>query len=185
MDKPTQINNPKLALQEKYQGCPRANLFKRLGAYIYDLFALVAVLMLSVIVAILAVMLTDKVGLINLEDYQDVADYLSQSNVFVAYLVFIIVAFYGYFWTKGGQTIGMKAWRLRVQNSDGSNISFTQSLIRMATSAFGLGNLLVLFRGRNAFQDLWAECEVIVLTKELSNWKGFKGMGFMDEDKNK
>tara|TARA_R110001583_G_scaffold9945_4_gene46311 strand:+ start:19727 stop:20284 length:558 start_codon:yes stop_codon:yes gene_type:complete len=185
MAKPNQTKNSKLALQEKYQSCPRANLFKRLGAYIYDLFALIAVLMLSVIVAILVVIISNQVGLINLEAYQDTADYLGQSTIFGIYLAFITIAFYAYFWTKGGQTIGMKAWRLRVQNSDGSNISFTQSLIRMATSAFGLGNLLVLFSGRNAFQDLWAECEVIVLTKELSNWKGFKGMGFMDEDKSK
>ncbi len=75
----------------------------------------------------------------------------------------------------------MKAWRLRVQNSDGSNITITQSLIRMSTSAFGLGNLFSVFKDRNAFQDLWAECEVIVLTKELNNWKGFKGLSFLQQ----
>jgi len=174
-----------LSLQEQYQSCPRANLFKRLGAYIYDLFALGAVLMLAVIFAILIVVIINKVGLIDLSAYQDVAAYLSTSTLFAAYLGLVIIGFYAYFWSKGGQTIGMKAWRLRVQNSDGSNITLTQALIRATTAAFGLGNLLVLFKNRNAFQDLWAECEVIVLTKELSNWKGFKGMGFMDEDKEK
>jgi uncharacterized RDD family membrane protein YckC len=183
MAKRNQKKTPKLTLQEQYQGCPRANLFKRLGAYIYDLFALVAVLMLSGIVAILVVIIANNTGLINLSAYKDIADYLGKSDVFVAYLGFITVGFYAYFWIKGGQTIGMKAWRLRVQNSDGSNISLTQALIRMATSAFGIGNILALFSNRNAFQDLWSECEVIVLSKELSTWKGFKGMGFMDEDK--
>lgn len=183
MAKRNQKKISKLTLQEQYQTCPRANLFKRLGAYIYDLFALAAVLMFSVIFAILAVIIFNNMGLIDLSASQDIADYLSRSTAFAAYLGLVIMAFYSYFWTKGGQTIGMKAWRLRVQNSDGSNISFTQSLIRMTTSAFGLGNLLVLLKNRNAFQDLWAECEVVVLTKELSNWKGFKGMGFMDEDK--
>ena len=174
---------PILTLQEQYQGCPRANLFKRLGAYIYDLFALAAVLMLSVIFALLIVIIGNNMGLIDLSPYKDMADYLGKSDVFVAYLGFVTVGFYAYFWTKGGQTIGMKAWRLRVQNSDGSNISLIQALIRLATSAFGLGNLLALYSNRNAFQDLWSECEVIVLSKELSTWKGFKGMGFMDEDK--
>lgn len=183
MAKRNQKKIVKQSLQEQYQTCPRANLFKRLGAYVYDLFALVAVLMLSGILAILIVIIGNKMGLINLAAYQDIADYLSKSNLFAGYLCFVVIGFYSYFWCKGGQTIGMKAWRLRVQNSDGSNISFTQSLIRIATSAFGLGNILALFKGRNAFQDLWAECEVIVLTTELSNWKGFKGMGFMDEDK--
>jgi len=183
MAKRNQQKNVKQSLQEQYQACPRASLFKRLGAYIYDLFALAAVLMLAGIIALLVVIMSNNMGLIDLSAYQDMADYLSQSNLFASYLGFVVVGFYSYFWCKGGQTIGMKAWRLRVQNSDGSNISFTQSLIRVATSAFGLGNILALLKGRNAFQDLWAECEVIVLSKELSNWKGFKGMAFMDEGK--
>jgi len=183
MAKRTPKKAVKLSLQEQYQTCPRAGLFKRLGAYIYDLFALMAVLMLAGIVAVLAVIIATNMGVVDLSTYQDEADYLSQSNLFASYLGFVVVGFYSYFWCKGGQTIGMKAWRLRVQNSDGSNISFTQSLIRVATSALGLGNILALLKGRNAFQDLWAECEVIVLTKELSNWKGFKGMAFMDEGK--
>ncbi|PKF63011.1 RDD family protein [Psychromonas sp. psych-6C06] len=183
MAKRNQKKVSKLTIQEQYQSCPRANLFKRLGAYIYDLFALAAVLMFSVIFALLVVIIFNNMGLINLDAYKDIADYLSQSSAFAVYLAMVIIGFYAYFWTKGGQTIGMKAWRLRVQNSDGSNISFTQALIRLATSAFGLGNIMALLKNRNAFQDLWAECEVIVLTKELSSWKGFKGMGFMDEDK--
>ncbi|MEH6453799.1 MAG: RDD family protein [Psychromonas sp.] len=170
-------------LQDLYQTCPRATFFRRLGAYTYDLFAIAAVLMVAGIFAILMVMLGAKIGLISLEGYQDVAAYLSESTVFAAYLGLVIIGFYGYFWTKAGQTLGMKAWRLRVQNSDGSNISLTQAVIRMATSAFGLGNIMALFTDRNAFQDLWGECEVVVLTKEMSNWKGFKGMGFMDLDK--
>ncbi len=173
----------KLTLQEQYQSCPRASFFKRIGAFIYDLMALIALLMFSVIFAILVVIIADKIGAINLDAYQDIADYLSNSEIFLVYLAAIIVGFYSYFWSKGGQTIGMKAWRLRVQNSDGTNISFTQALIRLATSAFGLGNIMALLKSRNSFQDLWAECEMVELSKELSNWKGFKGMAFMDEDK--
>ena len=67
------------------------------------------------------------------------------------------------------------------KNSDGSNITFTQSLIRIATSAFGLGSFMALLKDRNAFQDLWAECEVVVLPKELSNWKGFSAILNLDK----
>ncbi len=178
---PKKSNKP--TLQEQYQSCPRANFLKRLGAYIYDLFAITALLMLATIFAVLVVIISNKMGIINLDAYKDIADYLANNLIFAGYLAAVIIAFYGYFWSKAGQTIGMKAWRLRVQNSDGSNISFTQSLIRMATSAFGLGNISALFKNTNAFQDLWAECEVVVLTKELSSWKGFKGLAFMEQDK--
>jgi len=179
-------NNAKttpLSLEEQYQACERASFFKRLGAYIYDLFAIGAVLMFATVLALIFVVIADKLGAIDLSLYKDSADFLGQSLVFLIYLSIVIIGFYAYFWSKAGQTIGMKAWRLRVQNSDGSNITFTQALIRIATSAFGLGTIMALLKDRNAFQDLWAECEVIVMTKELSNWKGFKGMAFMDEDK--
>jgi hypothetical protein len=172
-----------LSLAEQYQACERASFFRRLGAYIYDLFALGAVLMLATVLALIVVVIADKVGAIDLSLYKDSADFLGQSLVFLIYLSVVISGFYTYFWSRAGQTIGMKAWRLRVQNSDGSNISFTQALIRLSTSAFGLGNMMSFLKDRNAFQDLWGECEVIVMSKELSNWKGFKGMAFMDEDK--
>ena len=165
-----------------YQSCPHANFFRRMGAYIYDLFAVAALLMIATVLAIMVVIIGNNTGLIDLNAYNDIADYLANSLIFASYLAIVTVAFYGYFWSKAGQTIGMKAWRLRVQNSDGSNISFTQSLIRMATSAFGLGNIFALFSNRNAFQDLWAECEVVVLTKELNNWQGFKGLLFADKE---
>jgi len=153
-------------LQEQYQCCPRANFLQRMGAYIYDLLVITALLMLATLVALLLTMISNKIGLINISAYNDIADYLAHSLLFAGYLAAVIIAFYGYFWSHGGQTIGMKAWRLRVQNSDGSDINFTQALIRMATSAFGLGNVSAIFTNRNAFQDLWAECEVIVLPKE-------------------
>ena len=139
--------------------------------------------MLATVLALLTVVIASKAGAIDLSVYKDTADYLGQSLVFLIYLSVVIIVFFAYFWSQAGQTIGMKAWRLRVQNSDGSNISFTQALIRLSTSAFWLGNVMALLKDRNAFQDLWGECEVIVMTKELSNWKGFKGMAFMDEDK--
>ena len=178
-----QTESQQAVLQSQYQSCPRAHFFRRLGAYFYDLLVLAATLMLATIVALLAVYIGEKANIINLAMYRDYADYLSKSAIFIAYIAFVVAGFFTYFWTRGGQTIGMKAWRLRVQNSDGSNISTTQSFIRLGTSAFGLGNLLALLANRNAFQDLWAECEVVVLTKEQNNWKGFKGMGFMDEKK--
>ena len=60
--------------------------------------------------------------------------------LYSAWLALVICGFYTWFWTRAGQTIGMRAWRLRIQNVDGSNIRITQALIRLATSTFGLGN---------------------------------------------
>lgn len=86
--------------------------------------------------------------------------------LYTGYLAVVIVSFFTYFWCQAGQTLGMRAWKLRIQNKDGSNIRPTQAMIRMATSAFGLGNLLAPFSKTNqSFQDAMADCEMVVLPK--------------------
>ena len=169
MAKRKQKNVNKQSKEELYQSCPHAHLIPRIGAYILDLIAVSILLILATVFALLIVTVGNKTGLINLSAHNGITDYLAHNLIFAGYLAVVITAFYGYFWSQLGQTIGMKVCRLRVQNSDGSNISFTQALIRMATSAFGLGNIMAIFTDRNAFQDSWAECEVIVLTKELNS----------------
>ncbi len=160
---PKKVNQP--SKQASFPHSPRAGFILRMGAYIIDIITVAVLLLFATALAVLIVIAGDASGLINLSVYQNISDYLAHSPVFAAYLAMLIVAFYSYFWSVKGQTRGMKICRLRVQNSDGSNISITQSLIRMATSAFGLGNFLAIFSDHNAFQDLWAECEVVVLTK--------------------
>ncbi|GAM64506.1 transmembrane protein [Vibrio ishigakensis] len=60
----------------------------------------------------------------------------------------------------------MRAWKLRVQNPDGTNISVTQAVIRVATSAFGLSNFAVpIDPQKRGFHDIWAKSEVVVLPK--------------------
>lgn len=63
----------------------------------------------------------------------------------------------------------MIRFQIRVQNSDGGLISIGQALVRLGTSAFGLGNLMVIFDRREflAFQDYWANCEVVVTSASV------------------
>ncbi|RBW43933.1 RDD family protein [Psychromonas sp. B3M02] len=170
MVKQNNKNNAALALMEQYQQCPRASFWRRLSAYVVDLFTIGLVITVATMLALLVVTVAAKLGTIDLSLYVDSTDYLGHSLAFLIYLSVIIIGFFTYFWSHSGQTLGMKVAQLRVQNSDGSNISFTQAAIRLATSAFGLGSFMALLKDRNAFQDLWAECEVVVLPKALNKW---------------
>ena len=78
------------------------------------------------------------------------------------------LVFFGYFWTKSGQTIGMRAWRLKVQTHQGNLISWPQAIIRSISALLGLGNLVVLvdFKNKKALQDYLSKTEVVTLTKE-------------------
>lgn len=145
---------------------PRANFIRRMGAYFLDLVSVTMLLAITTIIAFIFIMIANKVGVIDITNYKDISDYLAHNLMFMAILSAITILFYGYYWSIVGQTIGMKIFNLRVQNSNGQHITFTQALIRMATSAFGLGNFLALISPYNSFQDSWAECELVVLIKE-------------------
>src|SRR5690554_7772110 len=52
---------------------------------------------------------------------------------FVLFLVMYL--FFAYFWTRIGQTLGMQVWRIRIENLDGSSVSWSQALRRYVSSA--------------------------------------------------
>lgn len=65
-----------------------------------------------------------------------------------SYLVFISIwtAFGAYAvlsWRYGGQTIGMKPWRLRVVDSEGGRPDWRPLLIRYAVASLSLGSVLL------------------------------------------
>jgi len=53
-------------------------------------------------------------------------------------LVAIVVLFFTGFWVHGGQTLGMKAWRLRVVARDGGPVRWPSALARFAASLVSL-----------------------------------------------
>jgi uncharacterized RDD family membrane protein YckC len=145
-------------------------MFRRLGALFYDALIVLAIEMMAggVVVALLHALMA--MGLFSHVGYADVSDFLTNhpvwSPAYTFYLVAVWCYFFVFFWTRAGQTLGMRAWKLRVQNSDGSAISVTQALIRLATSGFGLANLCVPFDPKKrGFHDIWAKTQVVVLPK--------------------
>ncbi|MGL5031343.1 MAG: RDD family protein [Aeromonas sp.] len=162
--------SPHLAATAKPQH-PSAGLFRRIGALIYDALVVSALLIIAGFIGMAVAKLLLVTGLATVPTGEDSLWLLTRhplSLIYTLWLAVVLCGFYTWFWTHLGQTIGMRAWRMRIQNEDGSPIRVTQALIRLATSAFGLGNLMCLFNRQRprAFQDIWAECEVVVLSKE-------------------
>ncbi|WP_394249466.1 RDD family protein [Vibrio profundi] len=149
---------------------PPAGMMRRFGALFYDALIVLAIEMMAagVIIAILEALVA--AGLMTYGPYIDVSDMLSKhpiwSYVYTFYLVAVWVYFFIFFWTRAGQTLGMRAWKLRLQNTNGTAITVTQALIRLGTSGFGLANLTVPFDPKKrGFHDMWAKTEVVVLPK--------------------
>lgn len=91
---------------------------------------------------------------------------------FRALLLAVACAFFVVFWARGGQTAGMRAWRLRLVRSDGSPVGWRRALARFAVAclslaALGLGALWAVGdpQGRT-WQDRLADTRVILVSKE-------------------
>ena len=90
-----------------------------------------------------------------------------------------VAAFFLWFWKHGGQTLGMRAWRLRLFNlhQDANKpIGYGRLILRLVTSLGGLGTLLVLldFKSKQSLQDRIAGTQMLVLSKEQNhhrNWQ--------------
>ena len=149
----------------------RTGFMRRFASWIYDLLAITAIVMLGQIVFLGLVNAGIALEFISKPTDMEISNFITQQpwlflNQF--YIVCIACFFFVYFWCRGGQTIGMRAWRLKVQNIDGSPITKIQALVRAVTSLLGLGNLVVLldFKNKRSLQDYLANTEVITLSKD-------------------
>jgi len=67
-----------------------------------------------------------------------------QHFAYDAYLFGVGFLYYGWFWTHGGQTLGMRAWQMRVLADAGGTMTWTRATVRflvaiLSLSLFGLG----------------------------------------------
>ena len=87
------------------------------------------------------------------------------------YLLLCPFAFFGWFWTHGGQTLGMRAWRLRLLDEEGNTVTWRQSVIRVAGAylsslLLGLGYLWMLFdRDGRTLHDRLSKTRLVLLAK--------------------
>jgi len=149
---------------------PRAGFRRRFGSWVYDVLIAFAVYMVAGAVSFLIFNLLINFNVISMQGFEHAID-LQRSSVI--YSIFIygwniawVSFFFVFFWAKSGQTLGMKAWRLRLQNQDGTRITKTTGVKRLLPTLLGLGNLTVIFDRKNklSLQDKLTNTEVVVLT---------------------
>ena len=104
-------------------------LLRRIAAFLYDCLLLIA---LFFVITLLAIAFNDGKAI--------------QHVVFYFGLYLFAFLFFDWFWRHGGQTLGMRAWRLRVEGMDSEKITFMQSAIRYFSGSILFGfTLLFMF----------------------------------------
>lgn len=138
-----------------YHGYPSASLLRRLGAALYDGLLLAALLVAAGAVAVAV----NGGGAVD-----------SGNLLFQLWLLSVPALFYGWFWLHGGQTLGMRAWRMHLVGENGDAAGLMQILYRLPLallawlSVIGLLWCLVDGRGRAA-QDILSRTLVVVAPK--------------------
>lgn len=149
---------------------PTAGLIRRLAALFYDFLLCVALLI--VVTLIYKLVLIGFHGEAQLRRLSD-AGALDSDPLLQTILFLSLFAFFAKFWTHNGQTLGMQAWGLRIQNADGSAIDLWQALLRFVVAIgswlfAGLGFLWLLWdkQGRT-WHDIYSDSRVVQLPKNI------------------
>ncbi|MDQ8038755.1 MAG: RDD family protein [Pedobacter sp.] len=107
-----------------------AGIMIRLFAIVYDGLLLVALWMIAS--AIMVPFGTNE----SAARAHEIAVASSSFRQFVMFPVLVVITwlFYGYFWTRAGQTLGMQTWRLKVLRFDGHHLRWTDAITRCASA---------------------------------------------------
>jgi uncharacterized RDD family membrane protein YckC len=141
------------------------SLMRRLAAILYDTILVAAVLLMAITLVVVTLDLVLGWDSVDKES-------LRQHPLYLAYLFCVMVGFHILFWMRGGQTLGMRAWRLRVVRNDGEPLTFKDALLRylcamLSLAAAGLGFLWVLIdRDRLAWHDRISKTRLVMLKKK-------------------
>jgi uncharacterized RDD family membrane protein YckC len=141
-----------------------AGVLRRFGAMLYDLLLVIALLFI-----VTALFLPFTGGEAITPGRSVVVE-----RIYQAVLLCVVVVFFCLFWTWRGQTVGMLAWRLRVERSDGTLLTWRDALLRLggacvSLAALGLGYFWIwIDRDRLAWHDRWSGTRVVVTPKKKS-----------------
>lgn len=143
-------------------------LIRRFAAMFYDFILCIALMMVmtGLYMMIANIVLGGDIYKSMNDTGQSVHDPLLSSILFIS-----LYLFFGFFWTKNGQTLGMQVWHIRVQNKDNTTITWNQALLRFLMGiiswlALGLGHLWPIFdREKRSWQCIFSDSELVRIPK--------------------
>lgn len=126
---------------------PAPGFLRRLAVVVYDLLLLIAVLFVATALSL---------------PLNNGAAFSPEQPFYPLYLLYLLTVsfvFYAWFWTHGGQTLGLKAWKTRVLTLDQKPINWRQAFVRyicalLSWALLGMGFFWIIFdKNRRGWHD--------------------------------
>lgn len=97
----------------------RAGFLRRFAAIFYDALLLFSVLFFATLVVL---------------PFTGGRAIPPNEPLYTTYLIAVSFLYFGWFWTHGGQTLGMRAWRLRLEHENGAAVTWKVALVRFGSA---------------------------------------------------
>lgn len=148
-----------------------ASPVKRLAAMTYDSFLLFGVLFAATLIPSLIFDTATPATIENGDVVNELSPLLS-GWIFQVYLLLISILFFCWFWLRNQQTLGMQAWRLKVETLSGQPISFKQCLQRLLGAVVSIACLGAGYwwiwadKDSLSWHDRWSKTRIIETPKK-------------------
>ena len=121
--------------RKTFEQCPPAKLWRQLAAMLYD-----SLLIIAILFVVTAAVLAFNNG-----------EAIEHNHLYNLFLLFVIFMFYGWFWTRSGQTLGMQVWKIKIVSELNASPSWATCMLRLTFAlvsiiCFGLGYWWRLFK---------------------------------------
>lgn len=126
---------------------------RRLLVMVYDSLVVTALLLLATALALVA-------------GFDQVT--AGEDPLFTLYLLAVWFLYLGWFWHRGGMTVGMRSWQVLIEREDGQRPGWGQCLLRFLVSfvsaaCFGLGFAWSLFDAqKRTWHDLASNTRLVM-----------------------
>lgn len=138
-----------------------APLWRRIAALVYDVLLLLALLLIATAIS------TAVANVLSPGLQERAPDALSHHPLHQLWLLLCWFFFYATCWLRSGQTLGMKAWRLRLIDQKMGAITLKQCSVRFFTAFFGLGLIVAIFHSKGfSLQDITSKTQIVLLPKD-------------------
>lgn len=155
------------ASEARNQNLPPAPLWRHLLAMLYDTLLIVPLFMAAAALWVALLGPTDNI--------RDPA--VPAALQWCTWGV-ILLAFFGIFWRRAGQTLGMQAWRLRLVTESGTPPTWLQVTIRVAGATVSFAALgggywwRFIPPQRRYWHDRLSKTHIVVIPKDSSGRRG-------------